>query len=235
MKTILITGASSGIGLALARHCLESGDRVRALSRRRPPLDHEYLDALELDLADPQAIQRTFPGWLAAGSAPELVVLNAGVAGRLGNLAGLPLEDLRRTMMVNVWANKLLLDLLLAAARPPRQVVGISSGAAVQAHHGFAGYSISKAALNMLTGLYAAEFPRTHFSALAPGIIATPMQEMISETPDRENFATLQFLHETRMAGGMVKPEELAPRLLKAFEELLERPSGSFDDLRGME
>ncbi len=232
MNCILITGGSSGIGLALTEACLERGMKVRSLSRRLPDVSHPGLDALSLDLADPDDVEENFAPWLASGPAPEAVVLNAGILGQLGNLAEVPLEDLEQTMRVNTWANKLLLDALLAGETPPAQVVAISSGAATQALHGFAGYALSKAALNMLIGLYAVEFPKTHFTSLAPGIIATPMQEELSDMPDRASYATLQTLHETRLAGGMRSAEDLALDLLEAFPRLLKGPSGQFADLR---
>ena len=88
--------------------------------------------------------------------------------GSLGDMSEAQLDDLKRVMDVNVWSNKTVLDALFARAFPVKQVVTISSGAAVNGNRGWRGYSISKAALNMLTRLYAAENPDTHFCARWP-------------------------------------------------------------------
>ena len=194
-KTIFITGVSSGIGHGLARYYLDRGDRVFGISRRTPEdlLGSESFSFGTLDVRDSDAIEPAIRGLLAKTQKIDLVILNAGVLGEFGDLRLAKLDDLRNTMFVNVWANKLLMDALLSCGLAMEQVVTISSGASVNGNRGWSGYSISKAALNMLTKLLAAENPEIHFAALAPGLVDTAMQdELCGREPD-PRFPALEF------------------------------------------
>ena len=65
-------------------------------------------------------------------------------------------------MQINVWANKLIIDTLLANINNVKQIVGISSGASQSGARSWNGYALSKAALNMLISIYSAEVSNTH-------------------------------------------------------------------------
>jgi NAD(P)-dependent dehydrogenase (short-subunit alcohol dehydrogenase family) len=150
-------------------------------------------------------------------------------------MAEAPLDEMLRVMDVNVWANKPILDTIFAGGRRVDQVIAISSGAAVSGSRGWNGYAISKAALNMLVKLYASERPETHFSALAPGLADTAMQESMRALAPDPRFATVERL---RMAAGtpeMPTPEALAPRLARAIEAVRSVKSGAFTDLRDLD
>ncbi len=239
---ILITGVHTGIGRALAD--MFSGNRaeVFGISRQKPESWKEGKGEhfLPLDLSDLQAVERLVPQFLARVPELDLVVLNAGILGRIGDMQEVSIEELKHVMDVNVWANKVLLDAMFrirgdgAENLEVRQVVAISSGAAVSGARGWNGYSISKAALNMLIRLYAAERPETHFSALAPGLVDTGMQEHIASLTPDPRFANLDRLRKARGTPQMPTPEELAPRLGTAFEKVREMESGVFADLRNL-
>ena len=74
------------------------------------------------------------------------------------------------------------------------QVIAISSGASQSGSRGWNGYSLSKAALNMLVKLYAGERPETHFTSLAPGLIDTAMQDYLTNLPEDSRYAPLEVL-----------------------------------------
>lgn len=179
MKTVLITGVSSGIGHALAKDYLDEGARVWGASRRTPDdlQQHPAFSFASLDLNLPVEIPAVLSRLLAGVEALDLVILNAGRLGEFGDLAEADLAELKTTMQINVWANKVLLDWLFQQKIALGQVVAVSSGASVNGNRGWSGYSISKAALNMLTRLYAKERPETHFCALAPGVVDTEIQD----------------------------------------------------------
>ena len=164
-QRIFITGVSSGIGHALAREYLDRGCRVYGVSRRRPTglIGREGFAYQSLDLQDHGKTKATLATLLDGVEHLHLAVLNAGVMGAFGDLGEIPLDDLRKTLETNVWVNKTVLDNLFSQGRRIDQVVAMSSGASVNGNRGWAGYSISKAALNMLTKLYARERPDTHF------------------------------------------------------------------------
>ena len=230
MKTALITGTSSGLGRGLAEQLLESGCAVYGCSRRG--CDLAGIHDRVLDLTDRQAVVDALASLLAGVDSLDLVVLNAGVLGRISDLVDSPLDDLKQVMEVNLWANKGVMDWLHEWGRPVDQVVMISSGAAVLGNRGWGGYALSKAALNMLAKLYAHEFPHTHITALAPGIIDTAMMDHLCGEADSKAFPALQRLRHARGTQAMPGPRDAARRVLSVLPRLSDWSSGSFVDIR---
>ena len=159
----------------------------------------------------------------------EIAILNAGILGEIQTLAQTDLSNIKEVMEVNVWANKELID-TLCAFTTVKQIVGISSGAAVNGSKGWGAYSLSKASLNMLLNVYAKELPNIHFTALAPGVIDTPMVRQIIDDVDENKFPSAKKLKE----GPIQSPSEAAMRLIQTFSKLLKYESGSFLDVRTM-
>ncbi|MGH8224727.1 MAG: SDR family NAD(P)-dependent oxidoreductase, partial [Gammaproteobacteria bacterium] len=151
--TVFITGISSGLGRGFAEEYLEQGRAVYGISRRGAGFAHERLHDAKADLADLDGIADVLDH-LIGEAGIDLAILNAGILGKFTPMPEANLGELRHAMDVNLWANKLILD-WFAARRVPRQIVLISSGAAVTGHKGWSMYALSKAALNMLTQLYA--------------------------------------------------------------------------------
>lgn len=234
-KQILITGVSSGLGHGLAKVFLEQGATVYGCSRRKPAdLVDNGLNFAALDLADEIIARPALERWIAGIRQFDLVLLNAAKLGQIRDMTDTPLDDLRATMEINVWANKWLLDTLFTAQCEVRQVVAISSGASISGSRGWNGYSLSKAALNMLVKLYSGERPETHFTALAPGLVDTAMQDYLTTLPPDERFQPLEILKAAKGTERMPDGETCARRLIKAFPQLLERPSGDYADIRQM-
>jgi len=230
MKKILITGVGSGLGKALAEAYLERGDTVYAIGRKCPEAlcSHSRFFFFPYDLSETFALQAAVEKFIAKRTF-DLVILNAGVLGEIQTLTESDLLDIKEVMEVNVWANKELIDALDRFAIA-KQIVGISSGAAVNGSKGWGAYSLSKAALNMLLNVYAKELPRIHFTALAPGVIRTPMVEHILNDIDEAQYPSVKRLRENLIR----TPEEAAEMLIPTFEKLLEYESGSFLDVRTM-
>ncbi len=234
MMNILITGVSSGLGKGLATVYLEQGATVYGISRRTPEdlPTHPEFHFLPLDLSDAAATVSQLPDFLQPATAFETVYLNAGVLGKVRDIKDCPLDELKQQMDVNLWANKLILDALREAALPVGQVLTLSSGAAVNGNRGWNGYSISKAALNMFTHLYAQEWPETHFTAFAPGLIDTPMQDYLCDEVDASQYPSVQKLKTARGSEHMPQPIEAAKRIIAVLPKLKNLPSGSFADIR---
>ncbi len=231
MHNILITGIGSGLGEALAEAYLDNGDNVYAISRTRPDKfdRHPHFFFFPYDLSETFMIQATVKEFLQNRSF-EIAILNAGVLGDIQTLCETDLADIKAVMEVNVWANKELIDVLNAHASV-KQVVGISSGAAVNGSKGWGAYSLSKSGLNMLLSVYAKELPDIHFTALAPGIIHTPMVQHIIEKVDDDLFPSAKKLKN----GTIQTPQAAAKHLLATFPKLLAYESGSFLDVRTIE
>lgn len=234
-QTVFITGVSSGIGNGLAHEYLSRGDSVIGLSRRQPSdlLAFENFQFSSIDVTDAEAVRIRLPELLNKFDSPETVILNAGMLGRLADMKDSSLDELKKLMDVNVWSNKTILDVVLANCPTTKKVVTISSGAAVNGNRGWSGYSISKAALNMLTMLYAKENENTHFSAVAPGLVDTAMQDYLCGHQADERFASLEVLKSKRHTDEMPDPSQAAKRLVSVFDSIESHvDSGGFVDVR---
>jgi NAD(P)-dependent dehydrogenase (short-subunit alcohol dehydrogenase family) len=234
-RTAFITGNSSGIGLGLTREYLARDFMVYGISRRGCPLAHERLHDACCDLTDFGTVPTVLRSLLGETTTLDLVVLNAGVLGDIRELHDTPMEDIRRVMDINLWANKAVMDWLHDSGISIGQVVFMSSGAAVNGNKGWNGYALSKAALNMMAQLYVHEFPATHIAAFAPGLVHTRMQDEIRDHVDSVRFPSTQVLKDAIGTALMPEPGEAGALLADAFERLPAYPSGSFLDIRSME
>ena len=234
-QNIFITGTSRGLGLAMAREFLNNGHAVHGCSRGECPLERKFPNHYrhqQIDLADETAGRTALDKLIKGVNRFDLVVLNAGILPPIRDLKDTPLETLRETMEINVWANKWILDAVLSMPAKPDHVMAISSGAAVSGSRGWNAYSVSKAALNMLIKLYAAEEPEVHFTALAPGLVDTAMQDYISSIEDDADYDTIQRLKAAKNTPDMPSAEETARSIIQILDTLKKRESGAFVDIR---
>lgn len=234
---ILITGTSSGIGLGLAQEFLARGEDVRGISRRPAEglSEHGGYRHLQLDLTDFDQVKAQVPPFLDDLERLDLVVLNAGVLGEIAWQSEVVLEEMKRVTEINVWANKVLLDLLFREVPEIGQVAGMSTKAALRSSPGWGPYSVSKAGLNMLMNVYAKEYPDTHFTAFAPGLVDSEIQEHIYHIEETDKYPTLEKLQAARYTEAMPDPRAAAPKLIEGMEKALEADSGSFVDVRDMD
>ena len=231
---IIITGTGKGLGGALAAWYLERGHTVYGISRSRNEELEKYRGFLFLlqDLSKFDEMEKSIPGFIQKAAPLDLVVLNAGVIAEIKDLKHTSLDEIRKVMDINVWANKILIDLISEAAGPIKQIAAISSGASVSGNRGWNAYSISKAALNMMIKLYAREQDQTHFCSIAPGLIDSAMQDYIYSLPDNPDFPSVMNLKQAKSAGSMPSPGEAAGIVARALGKALKEESGSFLDVR---
>ena len=235
---ILITGCSTGLGFGLASNYMDEGHKVFGISRN--PNDtltkNVNFNYLSLDLTDFEQLRKSVPEFLSSIKSLDLVILNAGILNEIKDLKDTSIDEIRRVMDLNVWSNKVLIDLLFEKLENVDQVVAISSGAAVSGSRGWNAYSLSKATLNMLIDLYSRENANCHFCALAPGLIETGMQNYINELPDyyQAKYPLVKKLKTARGTKKMPKPIEAARIVAKSITKVKKYPSGSFLDVREM-
>jgi short-subunit dehydrogenase len=158
-KTVLITGASAGIGLAAARAFVRQGGRVLAVARSLDPLDRlsvelggaSRLVPLPADVADPEAMSALAERVLREHGTPDVVVANAGI-GLDALFAETPDEELRRVFEVNVFGAVRTVRPFLPAmvARGSGRVLLVSSVLGKRAIPRLSAYSASKYALHAL-------------------------------------------------------------------------------------
>ena len=224
---VFITGIGSGLGEALAKEYLEAGEEVYALSRHLPKSlqGFENLHFFSLDLFAHEKITPALERLLGDVEI-DIAILNAGILGELREMDEVSLKQIEAVMDLNVWANKVILDFF--KYHTVKQIVAISSGASVSGAKGWNAYALSKAALNMLIKLYAAEMPHAHLTSLAPGLIDTPMMEHIVKFGDDERFPVVKRLKESPK----MSPQDAARLLIDSFAKLQEYPSGEYVDIR---
>ena len=221
MDTAIVTGASRGLGLALARALAQQGWRVVVDAR-----DAEALARAteELGGAVPVPGDVSDPGHRAelvavAGDAIDLLVNNASALGPspLPALADLAVEDLRRVLEVNLLAPLALIQEALPRLRPGAAILNVSSDAAVEPYEGWGGYGASKAALDHLTAVLAVERPELRVYAVDPGDMRTQMhqdafpgEDISDRPPPEESVPGLLALVEGSLPSGRYRAHELA-------------------------
>jgi NAD(P)-dependent dehydrogenase (short-subunit alcohol dehydrogenase family) len=185
-KTALITGASRGLGLALAQALARDGWRLIVDAREAGALELAAADlsrwtdvtAIAGDIAD-AAHRRALAE--AAGRAGGLhaLVNNAGALGAspLPALLDYPLDELLEVYLVNVVAQLGVLQAVRGALAPGAVVINVSSDAGVEPYEGWGGYGSSKAALEHLSGVLAVENPDWRVYWVDPGDMRTTMHQ----------------------------------------------------------
>ncbi len=190
MQTALITGGSKGFGLAVATGLAEDGWNV-VIDGRRPSALDEAIRSLKAvarggtvlgiagDVADP-AHRDALVSQVADLGGLDLLVNNASTLGPspLPRLADYPLAALEHVVAVNVVAPLALVQAVLPLLRASGgTVVNITSDAAVEGYEGWGGYGSSKAALEQLSRVLAAEEPDVRVYWFDPGDMRTEMHQ----------------------------------------------------------
>jgi NAD(P)-dependent dehydrogenase (short-subunit alcohol dehydrogenase family) len=221
MQTGIVTGASRGLGLALGRALIERGWRIVVDGRGADALEAEWAEvpavtAIQGDVRDP-AHRRALVE--AAGDEIDLLVNNASLLGPSPQppLSRYPLHELRRVYEVNVTAPLGLVQLALPRLAEGARILNITSDAGVEAYEGWGGYGSSKAALEQLTAILAAEHPELRIYAVDPGDMNTQMHqeafpgEDISDRPPPEaSVPSLLTLIEGEVPSGRYRAADLA-------------------------
>ena len=179
---ILVTGASSGVGLSLAHH-LAGRYHVLAAARRIDRLREEFgrdpdVSVFEMDLAEPSSVVAALDAMLSRHEAIPYLVNNAGVMLR-SSLAELDEAGLLRSLQVNALSPALIMRRLLAGmkARGFGRVINMTSGAPLNCFPEFGAYSASKGALNAFTVTAARECAEYNIkiNLMSPGPVKTNM------------------------------------------------------------
>lgn len=231
---ILITGTSSGIGHGLARTYIDRNVTVFGISRREPKdlIRNTGYYHLCLDLTNSKQMKSDIHEFLKNQQHFDLVILNSGVLGEIKLMNDVSVEEMKDVMEINVWANKTLLDQLFAMHVKIKQVVGMSSGAALRSTPGWGSYALSKASLDMLMNIYAKEYPETHFCGFAPGLVDSEIQEYIYSLEDTDKYPSAKKLQEARYTELMPDAITIAPMLIDGMNKALQYDSGSHVDVR---
>ena len=185
-KVALITGASRGLGLALARQLAQrgwfliiNGRGAAALEATRAELSaHTEVIAIPGDVADPaHRIQLALAAAKLGGL--DALVNNASILGPSPQpgLLDYPLDVLEQVYRINTIAPLGLIQALQAHFKPGARIINLSSDAGVEAYEGWGGYGSSKSALERLSAVLAVERPDWRVYWVDPGDMRTQMHQ----------------------------------------------------------
>jgi NAD(P)-dependent dehydrogenase (short-subunit alcohol dehydrogenase family) len=233
MSVALVSGASRGLGLALAhglaargwRLVVDGRDATRLAAARaalvaHPPVADTDVVAVPGDVTDP-AHRAALADAAARLGGLDVLVNNAST---LGSSPRPPLASYPVDALADVYRTNVLAPLALTQAVLPQltarggTVVNVTSDAAVEPYDGWGGYGPSKAALEHLTAILAAEHPDLHVYAVDPGDLRTDMQQAAfpdEDISDREapEDVVPAFLHllDTLPPSGRRRAADLTP------------------------
>jgi benzil reductase ((S)-benzoin forming) len=219
----ILTGASRGMGLAMAQQLLAAGHRLLCLSRNaNPALASPACDQWTVDLAEPAPVAARLAEWLAAQAMPASATLinNAGLIPAIAPVGDIAASDLARAMRVDLEAPMLLTGAFLratAAWAVPRKVLNISSGLGRRAMASQAAYCAAKAGMDHFTRSVALEEALAPNGAklcsLAPGVIDTDMQVQL-RSADSATFPDIGNFIGMKEKGQLSSPQDAAAKVL---------------------
>ena len=221
-KTALVTGATGGIGAAIAKALHKagatvaiSGTRAQVLEELKAVLGGERVHVLACNLSDPAAVEKLVPAAEAAMGGLDILVNNAGIT-RDGLAMRMKDEDWSAVIDVNLTASFRLARAAMRGMMKKRwgRIVNITSVVGVTGNPGQANYVASKAGVIGLTKSLAQELAARSVTvnAVAPGFIATPMTDVLN---DKQKESILGRVP----AGKLGSPEDIAAAVLYLASE----------------
>ncbi|KAJ5036251.1 hypothetical protein NUH16_004122 [Penicillium rubens] len=214
-KTIIVTGASRGIGLAVAKYLLTApqSHNVVVVARSVEPLQKlkeqysKQVAVLNGDLSDFSLAQQAVDTAIKTFGQLDGMVLNHGLLGQIGKIADADPQQWKEGFDINFIS---LAKAALPALRESKgKIIFTSSGAAVTGYRGWALYAATKAAMNNFAMSLGAEEPDVTSVSIRPGMVDTEMQRALREDHatalDAEMHSKFTGVHKD---GKLLKPEQ---------------------------
>ncbi|KAI6251164.1 hypothetical protein HI914_00401 [Erysiphe necator] len=214
-KSIILTGASRGIGLAIARYLLLSGNRVLCIARTKEPLDNlqkefpEQVAILMGDMKDFQLGAQAVAKALQQFKCIDGLIINHGSLSPLKRLADSDPLEWRSAFEVNFFSAIALIQPALPSLRETKgRIIITSSGAALKSYATWGAYGSAKAALNHLVQTLAAEEPLITSIAVRPGVVDTEMQAEIRGNDNVMDQTDAEKFRKLYREGRLLRPEQ---------------------------
>ena len=238
MELYLVTGASRGLGLALARQLgAESAVRVVAISRRGLPSETLVWRDVRADLGTDAGQHAAIAAVVSAlGAQPwsrAVLINNAGMLEPLGVLGNADAALVQRSIAVNLTATIVRMNAFLvhSAIVPVRSVVNISSGSGRRPIPGSGPYCAAKAGMDMISRVAALEAEtaaaNVRITSLAPGIIDTDMQ-VAARGASEADLPSVGMFRSFKSENQLKAPDEVAAKII-ALEREGRLPAGVAD------
>jgi short-subunit dehydrogenase len=226
VKKIFLTGASSGIGKAIAIAAAEQGHEIWGTSRNISRLPaRPRLHAVQLDLSDPASIERAFNAALVEAGVFDVLINNAG-SGHFGPAENLSEKEIADQFQVLVFGQLQLVRLALASMQSRGQglIINVTSLAARLPLPFMAAYNAAKAAMAAFTMSIQLERPESEVGIvdLQPGDISTSFNDAIAQIePDSRYQEKLAKAWEAldRNMRNAPKPDLVATKILQLIEQ----------------
>jgi len=250
MNYHIITGASRGIGEAVAKKLMVPGNHLLCIARSANPelvslaeQREVTLDYITMDLADVQGLEARIHAVLEKIDKRRAkaisLVNNAGMLKPMRPIDQMRGEDIVDNMHVNLVAPMILTSAFIAYVQEipaDKRIINISSGAGKKPYYGWSHYCSAKAGIDLFTKCVAVEQKNqahpVQVVSFAPGVVDTAMQAEIRSTP-KEHFQDLDRFVALKEDGALLAPDEVAEcmvtRLLQGSFE-----SGALLDIRQM-
>lgn len=225
-KTVIVTGAASGIGRACVERLLREGARVVAADLRQEQVDalgtlapdRTRLHCMAVNVSRKPEVEKLVADTVSRFGVPDGLVNSAGIRG-VGTVLDFDEEAWHRVLSVNLdgtfYACQAFARALQQAKRPGA-IVNVSSGAGIMGVPNRLGYVASKFGVSGITRTMSAELGPlgVRVNAVAPGMIRTPMTEVMFQDP--ENVRRIRAAHAVGREG---QPEEVAAAIVFLLTE----------------
>lgn len=215
---IIITGTSTGLGLALANALLVRNHQVFGISRRQT-INHKHYEHLSLDLSNETNLKDIALN-IPSDEEQVLLINNAGQIDPIDKVEGLNTSDLAKHYRINILAVHALCAQFIRETKGKslRHIINISSGAGKYPVSGWSAYCTSKAAVDAMSQVIAKEYDDLRVWSLAPGIVDTPMQKTIRNTPE-SHFPELQRFIDYHCNGDLMDANDTASAIVKLINQ----------------
>ena len=218
-RVAVVTGASSGIGAAIAKALAASGTRVVATGRNKERLQKVSSEiaaaggeavSIEAELTDANGVDHIINSALNYFGGLDILVLCAGIF-IPATFADTTLEELDKQIDINLRSAFLLSKAALPCLKPGSSIIFVTSTTARTGFANTAAYAASKGALDALMRVMAVELASRDISvnAVSPGWTATPMNERL-----RADAAVVDAAIASTPAGRLAIPEDIAPAVV---------------------
>ena len=221
-KILIITGGSKGLGLGLAKEYHKNGYRVISISRSKAEKLY-FEEQYQCDLSKNEIIESVVKEiflHLDKNNTQQLTLINnAGDLGTVNTLENLVPDEISYPIQVNLTAPLVLSSQFIKSSKEwncKKQIINISSGAAVNPYESWVMYCASKAGLDMMTKVVSKEQKElangVSIVSIYPGIVDTDMQEKARNTP-KEHFKAVQRFIDFHKHGDLFSPEQVAKQI----------------------
>lgn len=218
---VIITGASSGIGKAIAEFYLAKGEHVVGISRTQE-INHNNFKFVKCDLSDYEALEKFELTDYLNEDDHFILINNAGTIGSIKRSHEVELKDYYNVAVLNIVALQHLCSQFFHCNQPNKTIVNISSGAAQRPIPSWAAYCASKAAVDLFSETLQAEIDEmngtTKVFSLAPGVVDTKMQVAIRNS-NKNDFSSHQKFVDLKESNELRSPEEVAELLYEWLNE----------------